>query len=298
MLKYLIVMAYMLTSAVCYSKTYTYTQSFTGSEYGRYQLDVLQAALDVTADKYDEGTIKPHPFPMSQSRQIVTLLEGQADIMWSISTERLEKTLLPVRFPLIQGLGGYRIFVINQAKQGNFPADQTLDNIKRMACVQGHDWPDSKILAAHRFNVHTAIWSDWYTSMYRSVEEGMVDYFPRNVVEVQRDLNYHLNEHLSIEKNHLLVYPSYEYYFISPHSPELQTRLYDGMKILLQNGELAKIFNRYPAHKKAREIINEPQRVVHRLTSNVLPYTWKHANWEAAPDAFLQEFNVRNELSR
>ncbi|MBU2977669.1 hypothetical protein [Alteromonas sp. C1M14] len=295
MWRFIILMACILISAVCQSTTYTYTQSFTGTQYGKYQFDVMQAALDVTAKKYDKVSLKSHPFPMSQSRQIVTLLDGKADLMWSVTTEKLENTLLPVRFPLLQGLGGHRIFVINQAMQAHFPPNQTLDNIKRMACVQGADWPDTQILKDHHFTVHSATWSDWYTGMYRSLEEGMADYFPRNVIEVQRDLNYHLSEKLRIEKNHLLVYPSYEYLFVSPQRPELQARLYEGLTILLKNGELAKLFNHYPEHRKAKMMVNKDHRVVHHLSSSVLPYTWDNSNWEASPQAFLQEFYARNE---
>lgn len=274
------------------AKPVVFTQSFAGPQYGGYHIAVLQAALRVTEQDYGEASLTHHAFPMTQSRQILTLIRGEADVMWSVTTDQIEQQLLPVRFPLLQGLGGHRVFVINKAMQREFPHNQTLDNIKQMSSVQGGDWPDTRILQFHHFAVHPVTWSDWYTTMYRSLEKGMVDYFPRNVVEVYRDLDYHRSEQLTIEKNHLLIYPSYEYFFVAPHAPDLQKRLKEGLYRLLKSGELQRIFDSYPAHIKAKTMINDPERVKHYLNSNVLSYTLENADWTAHPRALLHELDA------
>ena len=281
-----------MCSAPALSQTYTFTQSFAGPTYGVYHIDVMRAALRVTEDDYGAVTLERHPFPMPQGRQILTLLRGESDIMWSVTTDELEQQLLPVRFPLLQGLGGHRIFVINKNKQNAFGPGQTLDGIKLMTSVQGSDWPDTKILQYHGFTVASISWSDWYTTMYRSLEEGIIDYFPRNVVEVYRDLSYHNSDKLTIEQNHLIIYPGYEYFFVAPHAPELQQRLQDGLTRLLKSGELAKIFNRYPEHRKAWDMVKKGKRVVHLLESNVLSYSFENPDWIEAPYALLNEISA------
>lgn len=208
--------------------------------------------------------------------------------------DQLEKDLLPVKFPLIQGLGGYRVFVICKDKQSDFMPNQTLDNIKLMQAVQGNDWPDTRILKSHDFRVSSATWSDWFSTMYLSLERGIIDYFPRNVVEVYRDLNYHEHTSLVIEKNHLLIYPSYEYFFVGRHLPHLQQRLEVGLSRLLESGELVRLFNSYPDHKKAKDMIADPKRKKHYLTSPVLSYELEGVDWSTHPEIMLNALHSTN----
>ncbi|MBU3020959.1 hypothetical protein [Aestuariibacter sp. A3R04] len=274
------------------NREYTLTTSFAGENYGIYHIAVLNAAMDITEEDFGEATIKHHPLPMSQGRQIMTLRHKEADIMWSVTTDQLEADLLPVRFPLIQGLGGYRVFVIHKDRQPDFMPNQTLDNIKLMYAVQGGDWPDTRILKSHDFRVSSANWSDWYSTMYRGLEEGIVDYFPRNVVEVYRDLNHHKRPNLVMEQNHLLVYPSYEYFFVGPHLPELRQRLKVGLTRLLETGELARLFNQYPNHQKAKAMIADPRRQKHYLTSPLLSYELEGTNWSSHPEIMVNALNA------
>ncbi len=280
----------MLLSAPLYSETLTYTTSFAGSEYGKYHIAVLRAAIAETQDTHGEMQVRRHVLPMTQSRQVVTLLKGQGDVMWSVTSDALEQRLLPVRFPLLQGFGGYRVFVIHKNMQPFFQPTQSLAHIRNLVSVQGEDWPDFAILKDNQFKVAGSGWTNWYTTMYKSLERGMVDYFPRNIVEVHRDMEYHKNPHLVIEQNHMLVYPSYEFFFVSPARPELQKRLEEGMVRLLENGKLSELFRQNSEHRKALKLLDDSPRVIHRLDNNVLSYSLKYPNWEATPQQSLDEF--------
>jgi len=282
-------MLLLLTGQSALAEEYLYTQAFSDPEYGRYHIEVLHAAIRVTENDYGAVTLTPFPVPLPQNREIQTLRAGESDIMWCVTTDELESQLLPVRFPLLQGLGGHRVFVIHDNRQKDFPAQLSLARLKTMSSVQGTFWPDTQILKYNEFAVQGISWSSWFSSMYRLLEEDIVDYFPRNVVEVFRDLSYHENPKLTIEQNHLLVYPSYEYFFVNPNKPELQARLQEGLKRLLVSGELVEIFNRYPYHKQGWEMARDKKRRVHRLASNVLSYQLKHANWISHPEALISE---------
>lgn len=271
------------------AKDYLFTQAFAGPEYGSYQIEVLQAAMRITEDDFGYAKLKPFPVPLPQNREIQSLIRGDSDVMWCVTTDELESRLLPVRFPLLQGLGGHRVFVIHSTRQSTFSPQLKLSELKKMSSVQGSYWPDTEILRHNDFAVQGIAWSSWFAAMYRMLEEDIVDYFPRNVVEVFQDLSHHESPHLAIEKNHMLIYPSYEYFFVAPDEPELQRRLQEGLKRLLLNGELAEIFSRYPAHKQGWDMVLEENRTIHTLESNVLSYRLPSANWLANPAGLISE---------
>lgn len=269
-----------------------FTRAFADSEYGTYEVAVLKAVLQATKD-YGEVSLTPHPQPMSQSRQLATLLKGEADIMWSVTDSSREKKLLPVKLPLLMGYAGYRVLVINPLRQKAFSRITDVDSLKSMSLVQGADWPDLEVLKSNGFNVFAEDWSLWFHSMFSMIDKQLVDGFPRNIIEVHRDMARHQDKNVAIENHHLLSYPNYEYFFVHPDNIALANRLRVGLIRLLESGELAKLFNQFEWHKAASEIVNSPDRVVHTLQNPYIPYSLSYAQWssytEAAIDALKQE---------
>lgn len=271
----------------------TYVTAFDGAQYGAYHIAVLEAALAVTAPEYGPVHTSRYPVNMTQSRQIATLEQGQADIMWRVTTDALEQRLLPVRFPLLQGFSGIRVLAIHPSAAQNYHPDLNLADLKSMISIQGEDWPDYAILKANGFRVSGESWTNWYDSMYKSLAKGVVDYCPRNIIEVHRDFRHHKDTPLAIEAHHLLQYDSYEYFFVAPGHPQLQRRLVKGIEILLESGELASIFNRYSDHKKAVKLLQESRKVYY-LSNPGLSYKIKSPRWLEAPARMLNEIRRLN----
>ncbi|QJR80262.1 transporter substrate-binding domain-containing protein [Alteromonas pelagimontana] len=265
-----------------------YTQGFDNEYYGSYQAAVLHAVLGATAD-FGAAEAVVHPQPMTQARQILTLLNGEADVMWCVTSDEREKHLIPVRFPLIKGLAGKRVLIIKADKQKNFPSTLTLQELKRKTAVQGIGWPDLDVLSANGFTVTAADWSRWSTAMFIAVEKDMVDYFPRNVIEVFNDLELHNNKQVTLEKYHILSYPNYEYFFVSPHKPELVKRVKTGLARLVTNGELEKLFNQHKNHAQALKLVADPKRVTFKIINPHLSYELPHSDWLEDPDAVVAE---------
>ena len=275
------------------SETIVFTKAFSGDDYGRYHIDVLREALAITRDDNITETLRPHPLELTQSRQIKLLQADKADVMWSVTSDELETSLIPVRFPLLQGFGGQRVLAIAPRRQASLPATMSIERVKQFPSVQGGDWPDYHILSAHKFNVAGAPWSSWYMAMYKMVERDMVTYFPRNIIEVHRDLAHHHSLQVVVEQNHLLSYPSYEYFFVNPSRPELAKRLKKGLLKLLATGQLKTKFEAIPEHRKAQRVLKEQNRVVHQLSNPILSYQWASPHWASTPDASYKEFSQR-----
>ncbi|AEF04454.1 transporter substrate-binding domain-containing protein [Alteromonas naphthalenivorans] len=257
----------------------TLTRAFADDDYGFYQQKVLEAVLSATPE-YGNTQISLHPHPMPQSRQVVSLLKGDADVMWSVTNAEREKLLTPIKLPLLKGLAGYRILVIADDAQHNFEPTLTTDELKTRTLVQGNDWPDLHVLKSNGFNAEGEEWSLWFTSMYIMVEKGMVDGFPRNVIEVSGDLARHADKPITIDKNHLLVYPNYEYFFVRPDDDALAKRIRVGLSRLIENGKLEAIFNHFQTHKLALTLADDPHRTRHTLQNHFLPYVLDYARWD------------------
>lgn len=259
------------------------TRAFTDDNYGEYQIAVLKRALEVTTE-YGNTTLKLHPQPMSQSRQMLTLLNGTADVMWSVTSQSREEKLIPVRLPLLRGYSGHRVFVVNPAKQAEFQRATSLDELKQKQFVQGADWPDFTILEANGFGVISETWSTWFKSMYLLVERDVVDGFPRNVIEIHNDIRRLNSKKLTIENHHLLYYPNYEYFFVRGDRQALADRIRLGLIRLIKSGELAQIFNNIETHRLANEMVNDANRRVHKLNNPLIPYRLNYADWINTPE--------------
>ncbi|MCB4436099.1 hypothetical protein LHL20_07595 [Alteromonas sp. McT4-15] len=256
-----------------------YTRAFADSDYGHYHIAVLQAALNITPE-LGTTSIAPHPHPMSQSRQLVSLINGDADIMWSVTNRTREQKLIAIKLPLLKGFAGHRVLVINPKRQLDFPLHIDINQLKSMTLVQGNDWPDLEILEHNGYTVSGEDWSLWFQSMFSMVERDLVDGFPRNVIEVHRDLARHADKNIILEKNHILRYPSYEYFFVSPQNSALANRLRIGLIRLLENGELSALFEAQEGHEHAALIVDSPSRTTHTLKNPAIPYVLDYAQWD------------------
>ncbi|MDC8830045.1 hypothetical protein [Alteromonas gilva] len=267
-----------------------FTRAFADKDYGHYHVSILKRILELTPE-YGNAIALPHPHPMPQARQILKLQNGEAHIMWSATSDQREQQLLPVRFPLLQGLAGYRVLVINASRQDQFPATMTFEALQGYVGVQGDDWPDLKVLQHSGLKVEGAPWSLWFTTMFTSVDKGLVDYFPRNVIEVFNDLERHQQKHIALEQNWLIRYPSYEYFFVSPKYPALVARLYEGLYIMLKNGELQQYFEKQPGYQSAMTLATATDRQHFELDNPNLTVTFEQPLWTVDPrpmETYLQ----------
>ncbi|WP_189404426.1 hypothetical protein [Alteromonas halophila] len=259
-----------------------YTRAFDGSEYGYYHRDLLRHALAVTPE-FGDTDVVAHSHPMPQGRQIVTLKRNQADVMWSMTSDEREAQLIPVRLPLLKGLAGYRLLIIRKDRQTDFPASLALPGLKQKTAIQGNDWPDLIILKRQGFSVEGIDWSEWYGAMFNMVERGVVDSFPRNIIEVSRDLARYESQVLTLERYHIIRYPTYEYLFVRPSAPQLARRIAVGLSRMIKSGEMEALFMRHENHRQAMTILNDDARTIHDIANPTLSYSLDYARWDLQP---------------
>ena len=272
----------LIISDIAHGHDVVYTRAFGGSEYGYYHRNVLDRALALTPEFGDAKAVA-HSHPMPQARQIVTLKRNQADVMWSVTSDEREKQLIPIKLPLLKGFAGYRVLIIKKDRQADFPTSLALDGLKQKIAIQGNDWPDLAILESQGFQVEGIEWSNWYTSMFNMVERGAVDCFPRNIIEVHRDIARQDKSTLGLERHHIIRYPNYEYLFVRPGAPELAKRLAVGLSRMVLSGELESLFMQHDNHRQAMKLLKDDLRVVHDIDNPTLSYQLEYARWDLYP---------------
>lgn len=225
-----------------------------------YIVSLLEMALANHAYQLEHVPVHPH-----QQRTLLKLSKGDVDIHWGMTSPDRETIATAIPIPIFKGLIGKRIALINQQRQPEFSAI-TDDKFKLLTAVQGHDWPDTKILAQNGYRVKPFA---HYPAMFTMVSRGQVDYFPRSVIEIQDELAEFNKLGLAIEQQHLLSYPAAFYFFVNKNKSELATALESGLLAMVSDGRFDKLFDDYFADTLAKLKLDE--RVEQQLENDYFP---------------------------
>lgn len=237
-------------------------------EQKHYFPSILQLAIDKSVSKYGPAQLVTIELPMPQQRQFKSLDDHIIDVMWTMTSNKLEKEALPVRIPLLKGLLGYRVLVIRKNQETQFSAITQLEQLKNLTAVQGFGWADVDILRSNGLKVEE---SSWYDSIYKSLNAGYYDYFPRSILEAQSELANYSFDNLKIAPQHLLIYPTAIYFFVSKQNSQLAERLHYGLTQAIVDGSFEQLFRRFPQHISALQELAKQNRVVLQLSNPTLP---------------------------
>lgn len=225
-----------------------------------YIVSLLEMALANHAYQLEHVPVHPH-----QQRTLLKLSKGDVDIHWGMTSPDRETIATAIPIPIFKGLIGKRIALINEQRQPEFSAT-TDDKFKLLTAVQGHDWPDTKILAQNGYRVKPFA---HYPAMFTMLSRGQVDYFPRSVIEIQDELAEFNKLGLAIEQYHLLSYPAAFYFFVNKNKSELAIALESGLLAMVSDGRFDKLFYDYFANTLAELKLDE--RVEHQLKNDYFP---------------------------
>jgi hypothetical protein len=211
-----------------------------GDRSEHYPVRLLQMALARSGQDY---TLESTSVMMRQNRGLAELRNGRAiDVMWTMASQQRERDLLPVRIPLDMGLIGWRLLLIRKRDAARFAAIRKMAELQALDALQGHDWPDTEILSANGFRVQTA--SD-YAGMFKMLETGRVDYFPRAVFEIWNEAEAFAEQDLMVAPGLALHYPSAFYFFVSKSKAELAAAIQRGLEGMLADGSYERLFQDY-----------------------------------------------------
>jgi hypothetical protein len=221
--------------------------------YSPYYIGLLKLVIEHTVEEFGDVTFVPLSVSMSTDRKFVSLTTGMTDIMWTTTTEDREEQALAIKIPLLKGLLGKRVFVIRTEDQSKFSTIQSLAELAKYVAIQGTGWPDVTKMRSAGLRVETM---EWHPNMHKLVSDGIVDYYPRSVLEVIDELHSINNPHLIIEQNLLLSYDLLNYFFVAKDNLSLAKRIKIGLQKSMEDGSFDTYFKQYPGHSDALDLLN------------------------------------------
>lgn len=230
-----------------------------------YAAGVLRLAVEALGEG-DKVQVKEQQY--TQARVAEELLAGQLDVMWLASNQQAEEELLPVRFPMLKGLLGYRICIISPQRQARFSAVRTLSDLRELTFGQGLGWPDVEILRSNDLQVITTA---KYENLFHMTDGGRFDGFPRGVLEPWVEIESHPDLELTVDKHILLIYGLPFYFFVDPKRPSLAEKIHRGLDLALATGEFDRYFFNHPMVKNALQNANLSERRTFHLDNPWLP---------------------------
>lgn len=222
--------------------------------YSPYFVGLLKLVIEHTVDEYGSVTFVTLPVSMSTDRKFASLTSGLTDIMWTTTTPAREAQALAIKVPLLKGMLGKRVFVIRSQDQSRFSSIKDLHELAKLTAIQGTGWPDVTKMRHAGLTVETM---DWQPNLHKLVSDGIVDYYPRSVLEVSDELKALNNPQLSIEADLLLKYDLLNYFFVNKDNTVLAQRMILGLHKIMQDGCFDAYFKDYPGHIEALALLNK-----------------------------------------
>lgn len=230
-----------------------------------YAVGALKVALAQLEQPYQLDVRRDQ---LTQARVMEEIKLNRLDIMWLASNQEVEDELLPIRFPLLKGLLGYRLNIINPDRQDKFRAVRSQKDLQQLTFGQGLGWPDVEILRSNDLQVIT---TSKYENLFYMVEGGRFDGFPRGVLEPWLELRNHRELGLTVDSEILLIYQLPFYLFVAPENTALARRIHEGFERALANGAFDEYFFNHQMIKDALQQAKLENRRSFQLSNPTLP---------------------------
>ncbi len=206
-----------------------------------YPLALLKLAIDRSPFQ-GNYRLQEASVDVQQGRSLLLLRKKiEINVAWSMTSKERESGLRPIKIPIYKGLYGYRLFLVHRDQRARFHTGLSqMELAHERLAMQGHDWPDMKVLKHAGFNVEGTIMSD---NMFELLEKGRVDYFPRSMLEIWREARKFRYRGLVVEPNLALSYPAYIFYFVHPDDQILGDAIETGLLAAIKDGSFDILFD-------------------------------------------------------
>jgi len=211
-----------------------------GDERAAYPIALLKLSLSKVGNPY---RLAASPAQMQQGRALRLLARGQGiDLLWTVTSREREEDFLPIRIPIDRGLIGWRLLLIRAQDRALFAPVATAAALAPLRAGQGHDWPDTEVLRANHFAVYT---STAYDRLFKMLDRGHIQYFPRSVIEIWQEIAAHPELRLDAADGIVLHYPEALYFFVNPSNPALAATVERGLRLAIADGSMQALFEQY-----------------------------------------------------
>lgn len=244
---------------------YAQTVTMQGNERTDYFVEILKQALSYSPDKNYQISFYNQDIPKSRVFENIIDQNG-IDIVAAGATTNREKILQPIWFPTLKGLFGWRMPLVNKDSPDLFLNILSADAFKQLTVGQLHSWSDTKILESNGLTVEKG---SHFEGLFHMLEAKRFDYFPRSILEVQKEFDARKELAISVDTHALIHYPSAYIFYVSKNNQTLAQDVKYGLEQSLKDGSFERLFMRYFG-----DIIKQThseKRAVYQLNNPLLP---------------------------
>jgi hypothetical protein len=234
-----------------------------------YQVALLNLAMQLTQATDGPYSVQPVEKKLTMGRGLHYLEKGEkANVAFLAVNQEREDKYRSIKIPIMQGLFGYRLFIIRKDSQKTFAKIKTLEELKTAHKAGfGQSWADMKILKLNEIPVVGSAKTD---RIFNMLSGKRFDYFPRGISEPWVELKKRATSHpnLTVEQTKAFYYPYPVYFYVSKSHAALADRIEHGLKLALQDGSFKALFLKHLT--KSIEKAQIKNRTFFRL-ENALP---------------------------
>lgn len=209
---------------------------------------VLLLALRKSGASYE---LRPSPLGRTtEPRAIEAISAGDnMDLALLGTSADADAKLAAVRIPIDRGLLGYRILLIDRARQPLFDDIRTRGDLTRISTLQGKGWPDVRVLR----NAGVTVWTGDYERLFPMIVAGRADAYPRGVLEAFGEREKWGGElpTLAVEKGIALHYRFTSFFYVAKTNTRLRDDLHRGLRRAFADGSYERLFNSDPTIRQA-----------------------------------------------
>ena len=242
-IKIMLMILFILTSGLLYSDN-TKIRYFQVEDCYSYQIRLLNLALDKTRIEYGDAEAVPVNTKITEERGFQLLQKGKTvDVAFAGATKEREETLKGVRFPIMQGLFGYRVFMIKKDKEPEFKAVniiQELQKKERAGILK--QWDNSEILENNKLAFDNSAPAE--EILYKQLDAGKIDYIPIQLCDAWNELDNISKKYpdFTIDSKSGFYYPYPVYFYVNKENTVLSERIEKGLNELYIDGSLRELF--------------------------------------------------------
>ncbi len=238
---------------------------------GPHESQFPQTLLHLVAKRNGYETIYPYEHlakgTITLERRTEDIQTGALDVFWNMTNSNLESEFRAIKIPVFRGLYGFRIALISREFEHRFADITTIEQLQRFDAGSGSDWPDTSILTFNNLPTTTAL---KYNNMFRMLDGGRFDYFPRGLNEPWGEIKNNPSLNLTVDPYLMLRYISPVYFFVKKGNP-LGNIIQKTLDDMVENGEFEALFYQDQEVQEALQRASVSQRIVFNLKNPNLP---------------------------
>ena len=210
-----------------------------------HKQEVIIRALDITTPKYGAYEIQLSNKSIVKGRALKMMEDGDfINFYIGIANQEWNQKAIPIKIPLRFGVNSYRLLLVNKHDLPKFNKVHTLEDLKKLRVGLGRDWTITEVF---RVNGFRTVESSNFEGTFLMLPHHRFDYIPRGINEIFDELQQRkeiLND-VVVEPRLALEIKLSTYAYVSPKYPRLAKRIEAGLRLMLANGELRQLFDKY-----------------------------------------------------